>query len=130
MLMSFIQTYSITVRDINYGQHMDHLALLNYLHETRVRYLTSIGASEINIDGLNTGLVVSELKCKYIKECFYGDKIDIKIHTEQLTTTRLNFIYEVTRAGIVIAKATITTAFISSQHKVVPIPINLLSKHD
>ena len=60
----------------------------------------------------------------------YGDKIDIKIHTEQLTTTRLNFIYEVTRAGIVIAKATITTAFISSQHKVVPIPINLLSKHD
>ena len=33
--------------DINYANHMDHLALLNYLHETRVRFLREHGYSGI-----------------------------------------------------------------------------------
>ena len=45
------EQYFLTIRDINYGNHMDHLALLNYLHETRVRFLRKSGYSEIDVDG-------------------------------------------------------------------------------
>ncbi len=126
MSTRFSQTYTISVRDINYGQHMDHLALLNYLHETRVRYLLSLGVSELNTDGQNSGLVVSELNCKYRKECFYGDLIEITLYLEQPSSTRLNFVYQILRSNTIIADAVITTAFISTAHKVIPVPANLL----
>lgn len=123
----FCQSYNISIRDINYGKHLDHLALLNYLHETRVRYLNSLGVSELNVDGINSGLVVTELNCKYRKECFYGDLIEVKLSTKRASQTRLNFIYHIYREGILAAEAVITTAFISNEHKIIPIPNNLLT---
>ena len=122
----FKQTYTIGIRDIGYGVHMDHLSLLNYLHETRVRFLNSINLSEINVDNDGSGLVVSELNCKYRKECFYGDVIDIEMHLEKLSTTRLNFVYQVTRDGVVVASSVITTAFISKVKRIIPVPEGLL----
>ena len=122
----FKQTYTIGIRDIGYGVHMDHLSLLNYLHETRVRFLNSINLSEINVDNDGSGLVVSELNCKYRKECFYSDVIDIEMHLEKLSTTRLNFVYQVTRDGVVVASSVITTAFISKVKRIIPVPEGLL----
>jgi YbgC/YbaW family acyl-CoA thioester hydrolase len=123
---SFKQSYNITIRDINYANHMDHLALLNYLHETRVRLLRSLNVSELDVDNQGSGLVVTELSCKYRKECFYGDLIDIEVQLEQLSNTRLNFVYQISRDGVIIANSVITTAFISKAKKVIPIPPNLL----
>lgn len=125
---SYKTSFNLTVRDINYGQHMDHLALLNYLHEARVRCLFSIGCSELNVDGQNSGLVVTELNCKYRRECFYGEQIDITIHLEVLSSTRLNFIYLISKANpsVTIANSVITTAFLNTEHKIISIPDNLL----
>lgn len=123
---SFRQSYTIGIRDINYAKHMDHLALLNYLHETRVRLLRSIKVSELDVDNQGSGLVVTELNCRYLKECFYGDLIDVEIYLEKISATRLNFVYQVTRDGVVVANSVITTAFISLAKKVIAIPQNLL----
>ena len=46
---------SVVNSDINYANHMDHLALLNYLHETRVRLLREHGYSELDVDGKGSG---------------------------------------------------------------------------
>ena len=119
---SFKEYYTIGIRDIGYGVHMDHLSLLNYLHETRVRFLKSINLSEVNIDQEGSGLVVTELNCKYKKECFYGDVINIEMSLERLSTSRINFVYKITRDGALVADSIITTAFISKSRKILPIP--------
>ena len=126
--LSFRQSYTIGIRDINYGKHMDHLALLNYLHETRVRLLRSIGVSELDVDNQGSGLVVIELNCKYRKECFYGDLIDIEVSLDKLSGTRLNFVYEISRHKEIVAHSVITTAFISKAKKVIAVPPNLLER--
>ena len=123
---SFKQSYTIGIRDINYGRHMDHLALLNYLHETRVRLLRSIKVSELDVDNQGSGLVVTELNCKYRKECFYGDLIDVEVYLQKISGTRLNFVYQVSRDRVIVASSIITTAFISLAKKVIPIPQILL----
>ena len=89
------QEYQLSIRDINYANHMDHLALLNYLHETRVRFLREHGYSELDVDGKGSGLVVADLQCSYRRECFYGDKIRIVLTLKVLSPTRLILLYAI-----------------------------------
>lgn len=102
---------------------MDHLALLNYLHETRVRFLRKSGYSEIDVDGLGTGLVVAELQCNYRKECFYGEEITVSMSLELLSPMKLRLNYQVTKnQGEVVANAIIRLAFLDRNKKVVVVP--------
>lgn len=118
----FESSFTITIRDINFGQHLDHISLLGYLHETRVRYLETIGCAENNIDGQGSMLVVTNLTCNYKKECFYGEIINIQIEPSKLSDLRLNFKYNVTRSNTIVATAEITVAFINSNRKLIRIP--------
>ncbi len=122
----FSEQFTILIRDINYGQHLDHLFLLGYLHETRVRYLKQMGFSEDNVDGQGSMLVVSSLTCDYKKECFYGDIINIELDTYKESALRLVFKYKVTSGLKTVATAQITTAFISSSKKLIKVPEHLL----
>jgi len=117
------EQYRLTIRDINYGNHMDHLALLNYLHETRVRFLRKNGYSEIDVDGEGSGLVVAELHCNYRKECFYGEEITVTMGLELLTPMKLLINYQITKnIGEEVANAIIRLAFISKNRKVIVVP--------
>jgi len=117
------EQYCLTIRDINYGNHMDHLALLNYLHETRVRFLRKNGYSEIDVDGEGSGLVVAELHCNYRKECFYGEEITVTMGLELLTPMKLLINYQITKnIGEEVANAIIRLAFISKNRKVIVVP--------
>ena len=49
--------------------------MLGYLHETRVRFLRSLG--DFNELNMGSGLVVAELNCLYKSECFYSDEIEV-----------------------------------------------------
>ncbi len=122
----FSQQFTILIRDINYGQHLDHLALLGYLHETRIRYLRHIGFSENNVDGQGSKLVVCNLTCSYKKECFYGDIINIELDLFKESALRMIFKYKVTMNLETVATVEITTAFISSSQKLIKVPENLL----
>lgn len=118
----FNDSFAITIRDINYGKHLDHLSLLAYLHETRVRYLNSRKCSEDNIDGNNSKLIVKNLVCDYKKECFYNDTIDIGLEVVKESDFKLLFKYIVNRGGVIVATAVITTVFINSSQKLIRIP--------
>ena len=121
------EQFIIQIRDINYGQHLDHLALLGYLHETRVRYLKSIGCTETNIDGKNSSLITSKLTCNYKKECFYGDIINIQLDLHKESELRLIFKYIVTSNDKIAATAEITVAFLDANHKLIKVPNNLIA---
>ncbi len=77
--MKLAEQFTLSIRDINYGQHMDHLALLGYLHETRIRYLKKLGYAENNVDGLGSSLVVINLECAYKHECFMVIRLLLKL---------------------------------------------------
>ena len=117
------QKYNLTIRDINYANHMDHLALLNYLHETRVRFLRSLGYSELDVDGNGSGLVVADLQCSYRKECFYGEEIDVLLQLELKSPTRLVLNYTISKNNdVIVANAIIKVAFISKERKIIAVP--------
>ncbi len=119
----YSQRYNLTIRDINYANHMDHLALLNYLHETRVRFLRSLGYSELDVDGNDSGLVVADLQCSYRKECFYGEEIVVLLQLELKSPTRLVFNYTISKNDdVVVANAIIKVAFISKERKIIAVP--------
>lgn len=119
----YSQKYLLTIRDINYANHMDHLSLLNYLHETRVRFLRSQGFSELDVDGTGSGLVVADLQCSYRKECFYGDEIEVILSFELLSPTRLVLVYQIFKErNVLVANAAVRVAFINNERKVVTVP--------
>ena len=121
----FNEQFSVSIRDISYGKHLDHLSLLGYLHETRVRYLKSIGCTEDNIDGVGSTLIVSDLMCNYKKECFYGDIINVKLEIHKISKIRVMFKYFVTHDNKMVATAEITVAFINAAHKLIKTPVNM-----
>ncbi|MBX9598505.1 MAG: acyl-CoA thioesterase [Burkholderiales bacterium] len=122
------QNYQLSIRDINYANHMDHLALLNYLHETRVRFLREHGYSELDVDGKGSGLVVADLQCSYRRECFYGDTISVSMQLKVISPTRLILLYTIHKDdGVLVASAEIRVAFINSVRKVIAIPEYLVS---
>lgn len=121
------QSYSITIRDINYANHMDHLSLLNYLHETRIRFLRDIGYDECNVDGFGSSMVVIDLQCNYKIECFYGEIIIVELSIANESLTRLNFLYKVYKSSkLLISESKISVAFLNSERKVIKIPQYLL----
>jgi 4-hydroxybenzoyl-CoA thioesterase len=123
--LMFNEQYKISIRDINYGQHLDHLAMLGYLHETRVRYFKSIGGSEIDIDGNNSALIVINLKCDYKKECFYGDIINVQLELFKMSEMRLILKYIVTRNSEIVATAEIIAAFMNRDRKLIKVPASI-----
>lgn len=126
-LLMYQQKFVLTIRDINYANHMDHLALLGYLHETRVRFLRSLGNyTELNVDGNGAGLVVAELNCQYKSECFHGDEIIVVQELELLSPLRLFMNYTVYKeAQLIVATARIRVVFLSAERKIIPVPAHI-----
>jgi acyl-CoA thioesterase FadM len=84
---------SVRINDVNYGNHLGHDSLVSILHESRVKWLTSLGYSEINIEGL--GIILNELVVNYINESFYGDTLMIQIGVGEISTVGFELFYKV-----------------------------------
>lgn len=76
---SFIFSTRIPVRitDVNYGGHLANDAVLAMMHESRVRFLGSLGYSEKEIEGL--GIIMSDAVIEYKSQGYQGDVVEVKI---------------------------------------------------
>ncbi len=45
----FSTLFSVRITDLNYGAHVGNDTVLSFIHEARVRYLQSLGYSELNL---------------------------------------------------------------------------------
>ena len=119
----YSEKFKLSIRDINYANHLDHLALLNYLHETRVRFLRSQGYTELDVDGLGSGLVVAELNWNKRAGCCYVDEIEVEVSLVLLSPSRLVIHYTLYKANqVLVATARIRVAFLNMHHKVIAVP--------
>lgn len=89
----FIYSTEIPIRitDINYGGHLAHDSVLSITHEARMRYLTSLGFSEGNVDGV--GIIISDAAIVYKSEAFYGQTIIVEIAVEDFNKYGCDLLY-------------------------------------
>ena len=92
----FIYNTKIPIRitDINYGGHLGNDSLLSIIHEARVRFLSQLGYSESNVEGV--GIIMIDSAIQYKSEGFYGDELLVEIAVIDFTGIGCDFVYRLT----------------------------------
>jgi acyl-CoA thioesterase FadM len=73
----FSTTIPVRITDVNYGGHLANDAVLAMMHESRVRFLDTLGYSEKAIEGF--GIIMADAVIEYKSQGYQGDLIEIKI---------------------------------------------------
>lgn len=124
----FNTSIPVRINDINYGNHVGNDAFVSIIHEARVRWLSTHGYTELEIDGI--GLIMAELAIEFKSESFYGDVIDVTLSTGETSAAGFELYYELkaTRASGIVVLAIARTGMICfdyNNRKVKTIPGNL-----
>ena len=65
----FLTSIPFRITDHNYGDHVANNVFVEYLHEGRVQFLSSLGYTEQDVEGVS--LILLEFWVKYAKQAFY-----------------------------------------------------------
>ena len=129
MTTPFTAQYTVTIGDINYGRHLGNDRALVIFQEARIRYLERFGLSEGNI-GEGKGLVVVEAGCRYLREVFLHDELEVQVTLGEVQGKKATFLFAVTRKGDgqqVLSGFTAILAFDYAQRKVAELPEQFLA---
>jgi 4-hydroxybenzoyl-CoA thioesterase len=69
--LDFSTDIEVHIGYINYGNHLGNDSMLTLLHEARVRFLKSLGYSELDIEG--QGIILSDAVIVYRSEGLQGE---------------------------------------------------------
>lgn len=92
-LILYQTTLDIHVQHLNYGGHLGNDSLISLIHEARMRFLTWLGVSEIDVGG--TALIMTDSVVVYQSEGFYANRLLIKIGVKDVTPKSFDLYYEV-----------------------------------
>ena len=87
----FETTITIQVGDLNYGGHVGNERYLLFAQETRIRFLQSLGYSEMKFGPY--GLVLSDATIEYLHELFHGDQISIMMSIANISKASFDCYY-------------------------------------
>lgn len=73
----FRTTIPLLISHINHGHHLDNAQLLGLVSEARVRFLQSMGYTELDVDGL--GIIVADAALQYRSEAFHGETMRVEM---------------------------------------------------
>ena len=105
--------------------------MLSIIHEARLKYLQSLGYSEMNVAGV--GLIMSDASIEFKAELFYGDNLQVAVTAGDFTRIGFSIFYKLekiiadTKSLIAIAK-TGMICFDYSIKKIVAIPEEVVKK--
>ena len=122
-MKDFKFTIPVTVRiaDINYGNHVGYQHYLSYFQEARIAYLARLGFSERDIGG--KGMIVSDVTCRYRRELFLGDVIDVGCRIPEMKSKAFVMAYRIERKTEMCAEgATTNLCFDYAARKVASLP--------
>jgi len=68
---AFSTELTVYLSHINYGNHLDNALLLTLVSETRLRFLKSLGYTELDVEGV--GIIVADAAVQYKSEAFHGE---------------------------------------------------------
>ncbi|KJS00459.1 MAG: hypothetical protein VR65_13310 [Desulfobulbaceae bacterium BRH_c16a] len=98
MKSPFTAPYTVTIADINYGGHLGNDRALLIFQEARIRFLENFGFSEADI-GEGKGLVVVEAGCRYLREVFLHDELEVRVVLGEVAGKKATLEYVVIRKG-------------------------------
>ncbi|HOJ64326.1 MAG TPA: thioesterase family protein [Spirochaetota bacterium] len=87
----------INIRDINYGGHLGNDSLVGILHEARIDLLNKMGFSELDLGDGKTGIIMSDLAVKFIKEGFLLDEIIVYSHIDEISNASFRIFHKIVR---------------------------------
>jgi len=92
---TFIFKTSLPVRitDLNYGNHVGNDKVLSFVHEARVRWLVSLGYSELNLEGV--GMIMADATLQFKSEIFYGDELEISLQPVEFSRVGFDLVYKI-----------------------------------
>lgn len=76
---------------LNYGGHLDNALLLTLVSEARVRFLKSLGYTELNIEGV--GILVSDAALQYRAEAFHGEVMVVRMGATDLSRKGFDLVW-------------------------------------
>ena len=68
---AFSTELTVYLSHINYGNHLDNALLLTLVSEARLRFLKSLGYTELDVEGV--GIIVADAAVQYKSEAFHGE---------------------------------------------------------
>ncbi len=127
----FSTPFAVRITDLNYGSHVGNDNVLSFLHEARVRYLISLGYSEMNLEGV--GLIMSDAALVFKNEIYYGDDLLISVQPVEISRIGFELIYKIEKKSadqlitVALAKTTMV-CFDYTLKKIVTLPEAVRSK--
>jgi len=90
---AFSTDLEIYIGHINYGNHLDNAQLITLISEARVRFLKSIGYTELDVEG--KGIVVADHFIQYKSEGFHGETIRIQMTPQDFNKYGFDLTYRI-----------------------------------
>jgi acyl-CoA thioesterase FadM len=119
----FTTDINVRISDINYGGHLGNDAVLSIIHEARMRFLKSLGFSELDCGG--PGIIMSDAAIVFKSESFYGDIISASVGVDEFNPMGCDIYYQLLNkeSGKEIARAKTGIAFFDyEQRKLAKVP--------
>ena len=90
-----LATFHIPVRitDINYGNHVGNNAMVEIIHEARIKFLQLHGFTELKAGG--TALIMSELSVEFKQESFYPDVLMVSVFCGEISRVSFELLYRI-----------------------------------
>ncbi len=123
----FSTQMTVRVSDLNYGNHLSNHKILAFAHEARVRYLASIGQTELDFGG--KGLIMADAAIVFRQQAFLGDDLVIEIGIAEISRSSFEIHYRISNQHTHAIIALVKTAMVCydySRNKVVSIPPNTI----
>ncbi|ATL47412.1 thioesterase [Chitinophaga caeni] len=125
---AFSMQIPVRIQDVNYGGHVGNDAILSMIHDARVQFLKSLGASEL--DAFGAGLIMADVAIVYKNESFHGDILQFEVCASEFSAFGFDLFYKVStrREGkdLLIAEAkTGMVCFDYTQRKITKVPAAL-----
>ena len=122
---SFSTSLAVLITDLNYGGHVGNDKVLSFLHEARMRYLHSLGYTELKLEG--AGLIMADAALVFKSEMYYGDELLISIQPFEFSRVGFGLIYKIEKKSegklstVAVAKTTMI-CYDYGLKKIVPLP--------
>lgn len=88
----FETVLDVRIGDINYGNHMANDAILRFAHEARLRFLQSLGYSELDVEGV--GIIMSDAAICYRAEAFHGMSLRMRLGVTDFSRSGFDLTYQ------------------------------------
>lgn len=84
----------VRITDLNYGNHLANTAVLEFIHEARMQFLSSMGYGELDFEG--TALIMADSAIQYKKQAFFKDQLKVEVEPAFPNRAGFNLYYRMT----------------------------------